>query len=391
MGRKPLISIVVPVYNVKDYLEECLKSIINQSYANLEILVVDDGSIDGSSKLCDELARLDGRIEVIHQANSGVAAARKKAILHAKGEYVGFVDGDDKISSDMIEYMVKNIGGCDVITVGCYYEEESGDWFKQEDLMEEGIYATEDELDFFHANMLSYRNRYEYGICPYLVNKMFRCILLQEIVANINFNLSYAEDAEIVFQYLLKCKAIRVSHKCLYFYRYRENSALHAIDSNYMHNLNKIYLALENIFDNHPKREILIHQLQLFTTAHIYNIAYRMGFPADAQLIRYVFPFPELEQSCRIVLYGAGNVGMDYYRLIFRRNLVHLVLWVDKGWKTYQNDYTPVHSPKEIWNYEYDYIIIAIKKEKIAKEIRQELVQMGIAEEKMLWRVPAVV
>ena len=82
---------------------------------------------------------------------------------------------------------------------------------------------------------------------------------------------------------------------------------------------------------------------------------------------------------------------MDYYRLIFRRNLAHLVLWVDKGWKTYQNDYTPVHSPKEIWNYEYDYIIIAIKKEKIAKEIRQELAQMGIAEEKILWRVPAVV
>lgn len=101
----PLISIIVPVYNVKEYVEKCLDSICGQTYNNLEIIVVDDGSTDGSGEICDKYAQLDSRIKVFHQSNAGQSAARNKALDIAQGEYLGFVDSDDWIEEDMYEFL----------------------------------------------------------------------------------------------------------------------------------------------------------------------------------------------------------------------------------------------------------------------------------------------
>ena len=94
-----LISIVVHVYNVAEYLHECIDSIINQTYKNIEIILVDDGSTDNSGEICDEYAKKDNRIIVVHQENKGPNSARKKGIIIAKGNYIGFVDGDDWIGT----------------------------------------------------------------------------------------------------------------------------------------------------------------------------------------------------------------------------------------------------------------------------------------------------
>lgn len=101
----PLISIIVPVYNVKDYLSKCLQSICGQTYKNLEIILIDDGSSDGSGELCDLFAQRDGRIKVIHQANAGQSAARNRGLAVAQGEFLGFVDSDDWIEPDMYEFL----------------------------------------------------------------------------------------------------------------------------------------------------------------------------------------------------------------------------------------------------------------------------------------------
>lgn len=101
-----LISIIVPIYNVISYLEECIKSIVNQSYRNLEIILVDDGSTDGSSELCDRLQSQDDRIVVIHKSNGGLSDARNYGMKIAKGNYIGFVDSDDWIASSMYEDML---------------------------------------------------------------------------------------------------------------------------------------------------------------------------------------------------------------------------------------------------------------------------------------------
>ena len=96
-----LISIVVPVYNVRQYIEKCIDSIINQTYKNLEIILVDDGSTDGSGELCDELKKLDFRIKVYHKENGGLSDARNYGVDRAKGMYIGFVDSDDYVDLEM--------------------------------------------------------------------------------------------------------------------------------------------------------------------------------------------------------------------------------------------------------------------------------------------------
>ena len=103
MINKPLVSIIVPVYNVEAYLDECMQSVINQTYTNLEIILVDDGATDASGKMCDEYAKKDSRITVIHKSNGGLSSARNAALDIMKGEYVFFQDSDDYIALDLIE------------------------------------------------------------------------------------------------------------------------------------------------------------------------------------------------------------------------------------------------------------------------------------------------
>lgn len=100
-----LISVIVPVYNIEDYLERCIRSIMGQTYQNLEILLVDDGSTDSSGAICDRLAEEDSRIRVFHKENGGSSSARNLGIREAKGEYIGFIDSDDYIEPDMYELM----------------------------------------------------------------------------------------------------------------------------------------------------------------------------------------------------------------------------------------------------------------------------------------------
>jgi glycosyltransferase involved in cell wall biosynthesis len=103
----PLVSVVVPAYNVEKYIYECIKSILNQNYENIEIIIVDDGSTDNTGVIVDELALKDSRVIAIHQNNKGVSAARNRGMDMANGEFIVFVDSDDWISSDHVAYFVQ--------------------------------------------------------------------------------------------------------------------------------------------------------------------------------------------------------------------------------------------------------------------------------------------
>ena len=107
--KNDLISIIIPVYKVEKYLEKCIESVLKQTYTNLQIILVDDGSPDNCGKICDEYAKKDSRIEVIHKANGGLSDARNVGISKAKGRYIGFVDSDDYIKEDMYEILLNLI------------------------------------------------------------------------------------------------------------------------------------------------------------------------------------------------------------------------------------------------------------------------------------------
>ncbi len=102
----PLITVIIPVYNTEEYLRSCLDSIINQTYRNLEILVIDDGSTDLSPAICDTYAELDSRVQVIHKENQGVSASRNLGIEMATGDYISFIDSDDWLESESYEHLI---------------------------------------------------------------------------------------------------------------------------------------------------------------------------------------------------------------------------------------------------------------------------------------------
>lgn len=158
---EPLISIIVPVYNVEAYLERCVDSLRNQTYRNLELILVDDGSPDRCPGICDSLAEADDRIRVIHQENAGLSGARNTGINAAKGEYLAFVDSDDYVAENFIEalYTVIQESGCAVSQCRfSYVRGESlkadvcpkGGWkeYRDEELMAQ-LYGPEEEATYF--------------------------------------------------------------------------------------------------------------------------------------------------------------------------------------------------------------------------------------------------
>lgn len=121
MNTFPLISVIIPVYNVEKYLSRCIDSVMEQTYKYLQVILIDDGSTDCSGQICENYAAKDVRIHVIHQKNQGVSAARNKGLDTAKGEYVTFVDSDDFISKDMIERLYDGLIKLEVSYIGCGY------------------------------------------------------------------------------------------------------------------------------------------------------------------------------------------------------------------------------------------------------------------------------
>jgi glycosyltransferase involved in cell wall biosynthesis len=144
----PLISVIVPVYKVEKYLDKCVQSILKQTYKNLEIILVDDGSPDRCPEMCDAYANNDSRVIVIHKKNEGLSAARNTGLDIAKGEYIGFVDSDDWIAPDMYEHLVNGFlqnedVGITSVCINCMYENGNKNWAKSDDLLDRRLTASE--------------------------------------------------------------------------------------------------------------------------------------------------------------------------------------------------------------------------------------------------------
>ena len=151
MKEEKLISVIIPVYNVEKYLRRCIDSVINQTYKNLEIIIVDDGSTDNSSNICDEYTNKDSRVKVVHKENGGLSSARNVGIELAKGDLIAFVDSDDYIELEMYEKLKENMDKYDSDIAICqYYNSFKYSIKRQIGVEEEKIYEGKDM--FFHMD-----------------------------------------------------------------------------------------------------------------------------------------------------------------------------------------------------------------------------------------------
>ncbi len=219
---KPLLSVVVPVYGVEDYLGECIESIQHQSYDNLEIILVDDGSKGREGKICDKYAADDPRIVVIHKTNEGQAAARNTGIQAAKADYITFIDGDDFIAEDQYKKMMSWVIKEDPDLVAVILTDYKGEDNKKEILqnMENGVYSGE-SLTFFWRNMHCYgRHYYDLGVLNSACTKIFKRSILMQYISTIPYSFRLGEDCALTFPYMLKCTKIVIDNRINgYYYR----------------------------------------------------------------------------------------------------------------------------------------------------------------------------
>lgn len=213
--EKNLISIIVPIYNSEKYLKKCVNSIINQTYKDLEIILVDDGSSDTCPKICDEFAELDNRIVVLHKKNEGVSAARNSGLDIAKGEYIGFVDSDDYIAPDMYEMLLIRIlkDGSDMACCNYLQVDEENELFPNQELtLQDECLSAQEAMQYF----LLYGGYY---VVP--VNKLCK----KNIYQTLRFPVGKRyEDLRIIHEIIFQCKRISHINKALYYYVRRSDS-----------------------------------------------------------------------------------------------------------------------------------------------------------------------
>lgn len=213
---KPLISVVVPVYNVEEFLNECLQSIVNQTYKNIEVILLDDGSTDKSLDICKKFEELDKRIKVIHKKNSGAADSRNVGVQKASGEYITFVDSDDYIDQNMVALLYENMKRHTAEISICNYQrvkENSPAHPITKGMMK--IYTGEQMVE-----KILYQ-KVENGACGVLIPS--------DLCKKISFPTEcvYGEDLATVYKYCLNCQKVVYLFDKLYFYRQNPNSVVH--------------------------------------------------------------------------------------------------------------------------------------------------------------------
>ena len=216
--EQPLISIIVPVYNAEPYLDNCLDSIAAQTWGNLEVWLVDDGSTDASPALCDARAAADSRFHVLHQANAGVSAARNAALERATGQYLQFVDGDDWLTPDATETFVHTAEstGADLVLVH-FYRVAGGRLIQRGHIKTEGVLTRQE----FAGEMMKAPANYYYGV---LWNKFYRRSIVEAQHLRCSSQVSWCEDFLFNLDYIEYARLIATVPKPLYYYRKREDS-----------------------------------------------------------------------------------------------------------------------------------------------------------------------
>lgn len=213
-----LISIIIPVYKVEEYLEKCIESVLKQTYTNLQIILVDDGSPDNCGKICDEYAKKDSRIEVIHKVNGGLSDARNVGIAKAKGKYIGFVDSDDYIKEDMYEILINLIKEYDAdVSICNLYDVIDGKEYIRNN--ENGIQEYS-RLEILKEVLL------DENIQSYAWNKLYKKELFDEIKYPIG---KKYEDIGTTFYVFEKCNKIVVTSKPEYYYLKRSDSLVNNV------------------------------------------------------------------------------------------------------------------------------------------------------------------
>lgn len=233
-----LISIIIPVYKVEPYLNRCINSVVNQSYKNIEVILIDDGSPDHCPQICDEWVEKDERVIAVHKKNGGLSDARNCGLNLAKGKYVCFIDSDDYVASTFVEVLYEMINKKQILIAAVGIKKV------YDDVCNEIKNMSEREIRVFSGESAIEQLFYDNTYCNFACNKMFDRILFQKIKFPFGRKM---EDLGTTYKLIIQSGGIAYCPDTLYFYYQRSDSILHNTDINFFKD--KLFLSFERYME----------------------------------------------------------------------------------------------------------------------------------------------
>ena len=308
-----MISIIIPVYNVEKYLPQCLDSVLSQTYTNYEVILVDDGSPDGSGAICDAYAQKDSRFRVIHQKNAGVSAARNNGIEQAAGEWVTFIDSDDWVEPNYLSnFRLDESDGIDLIIQGLeYYDHRDGHFFNPWSFKDCVLKKQDFRLGFAENRLM------EVG---FPVGKAYCKKLLIDNDLRFDSRISFHEDHIFVLDYYKVCHSIRLVNATDYKYRcYHTGASL----SSKRHPWKKMNLAGDEM---------------LRRIADMKDVFYENGSPAAKRILTFAY---QCKMTAINELFresdGYARTKANYQTVINKEDLRNMYYPEDRKGKLYKN------------------------------------------------------
>lgn len=395
MKKYPIVSIIVPVYNTQEFLEECIESILGQTYKNIELILIDDGSTDSSGEICDRYKKKDERIQVIHKENGGNTSARKAGLALAKGKYVGFVDSDDWIDENMYEQLVGVMeeSQVDMVCSGyCVYPDGEKNVYE---VLSDGIYTKGDNYEEVIQVLIGRVSDQRGGLIHNLWCKMFKIMLIKEVMGTLDDNIQVGEDWLGVCKAVLRADSVRVMNKAFYHYRMNENSITHKRDKNFFSKINELYNGFREEIEKYPDyfdtlSKQLAYEMVKFLLEGV-NSRFDYGFDENVSVPEYKIPIDLWTTDIKVILCGAGKVGRAYFEEIKGSKKYSLTAWVDSNAQAYVNSVEKIYPIEYIKKVEYDVIILGALREKTAEDMKKSLKAAGAVEDKILWSKPNTV
>ena len=219
--KNDLISVIVPIYNAEKYLKRCIESIINQTYSNIEIILVNDGSLDKSIEICNKYAKIDTRIKIINKENGGASSARNAGISISNGKYISFVDCDDYIEPELISKLLQNIDNYN-LSVCAYNIVDSNKIIKTSLTKKQNDFQI-DNKEFIN-NLFYIDDKYDYE--GFIFNKLFIKYIINENNIRFDEDIYYNEDRLFIYKYVMCCNKISFSKYIGYNYILRKESMM---------------------------------------------------------------------------------------------------------------------------------------------------------------------
>ena len=377
------VSIIVAAYNVDSFLTVCINSLINQTFTNFELIIVNDGSTDSCGEICNYFAQIDSRIKVLHQENKGLVNARKAGLTLASGKYVLYVDGDDYVEHNYCELLIKETIGFDAdIVIGGFIRNYRGRMITVKNILPADRYENE-KINIVLEKMIYTGEFFSHGISTYSWGKLFKREVLIPIQNYIPANITIGEDAACVYPYISVCNKIVITEASNYHYVQHQSSMLKNSSNvtEEIEKLSRLFVFMLNYFKGNKYFDCYYTQLKPYLLS---QLLIRTGGLSLNQSGHHVLIGHQISTNENLAIYNSGTFGQKIMNRLTNENFKNII-WIDEDADLCNQDNLPVKEPKVLLKTGIDKIFIASLNPTYINRIIKELSYVGILNEKIYY------